>query len=109
MITEDRTTVDEISLDTGLEYGSGDPVRVTVRRRDRRYDLHDDGTAVTLAGRRAGWREVMEREVERTGMNVNRRGVVFVPAVEGRDIDALARRLAETSRACYLALLELGE
>jgi hypothetical protein len=42
-------------------------------------------------------------------MNVNRRGVVFVPAVEGRDIDALARRLGETSRACYFALLELGE
>jgi len=41
------------------------------------------------------------------GFNVNRRGVIFVPAVEGRDIAALVRRLALTSRTAYLTLLEL--
>jgi hypothetical protein len=43
------------------------------------------------------------------GFNVNRRGALFVPAVEGRDIAMLALRLAETAGTVYLALLELGE
>jgi hypothetical protein len=41
--------------------------------------------------------------VEREGPNVNRRGVGFVPAVEGRDIAALAARVADTSRAVHAA------
>jgi hypothetical protein len=40
---------------------------------------------------------------------VNRRGVVFVPAVEGRDLAWLASRVAECSRAVYGALLELDD
>ncbi len=108
MITDDRTTVDDISLDTRFEYGTGEPVRVTIRLRRRRYDLSDDGAAVARAGRPPGWREVMERQVGAGGFNVDRRGVVFVPVVEGRDIAALATRLAEASRSCYLSLLELG-
>jgi hypothetical protein len=44
------------------------------------------------------------------GFNVNRRGALFVPAVEGRDIAMmLALRLAETAGTVYLALLELGD
>jgi hypothetical protein len=35
--------------------------------------------------------------------------VVFVPAVEGRDLASLAARLAETSLAVYQELLELEE
>jgi hypothetical protein len=46
--------------------------------------------------------------VAEEGFNVNRRGVVFVPVIEGRDIDELASRLAETSVAVYAALLELS-
>lgn len=96
-------------LEFGLIYRLAEPVVVRVRRREHRYDLDDDGAAVALAGKRPGWLDVASAVVAREGFNVNRRGVVFVPAVEGRDIGDLARRLAETSRAVYLALLELDE
>ena len=42
-------------------------------------------------------------------LNVNRRGVVFVPAVAGRDIAGLVARVAEASPTLYDALLELEE
>ena len=109
MITEQPSGADEITLDTRLEYGTDDPVRIAIRRRGRRYDLSDDGAAIAHAGRPPGWLAAMNRVVEADGFNVNRRGVVFVPVVEGRDITSLALRLGATSRACYLAVLELGE
>ncbi|HEU5267689.1 MAG TPA: hypothetical protein VFU35_13360 [Jatrophihabitans sp.] len=103
----DASWTDELILDTGVSYRPDDPVRIRIRRRERRYDLTDDGTAVRLAGQTPGWLEVTERLVAAAGFNVNRRGILFVPAVEGRDIAALALRLADTSRATYLTLLEL--
>jgi hypothetical protein len=42
-------------------------------------------------------------------MNVDRSGNVFVPAVEGRDLQDLVVRLADASRAVHEALLELGD
>jgi mRNA-degrading endonuclease toxin of MazEF toxin-antitoxin module len=45
--------------------------------------------------------------VAQIGWNVNRGGVVFVQAVEGRDIDALARRTGEASAAVLEALLAI--
>jgi hypothetical protein len=96
----------EIVLETALSYGH-EPVRVRVRKRGRRYDLTDDGAAVREAGTPGrGWLETAEHVVAREGMNVNRRGVVFVSAVEGRDLAALAARLAETSLAVHAALLD---
>ncbi len=53
--------------------------------------------------------EAVARLVAEEGFNVNRRGAVFVPADEGRDIAMLALRLAETAGTVYLALLELGD
>jgi hypothetical protein len=100
-------TDDEITVDSGLTYASDDPVLVRIRRRERRYDLTDDGAAVQRAGRPPGWHAVLERTVATEALNVNRRGVVFVPVVADRDLAALALRVAETSRAGYLALLEL--
>jgi hypothetical protein len=94
-------------VDSGLTYRADEPVLVRVVHREHRYDLDDDGAAVQLAGRRPGWFDVANRVVVRDALNVNRRGVVFVPAVEGRDIEALSRRVAETSRQVYLALLDL--
>jgi hypothetical protein len=44
--------------------------------------------------------------VAEVGLNVNRRGVVFVSAVEGRDIASLVMQVAETSRAVYSTLLD---
>jgi hypothetical protein len=98
-----------VVIDSGLRYTEGEPVRVFVRKRLHRYDLSDEGAAVRLAGRPPGWLDVAERVVtDEFWLNVNRRGVVFVPAVEGgMDRAWLARRVAEASRAVYQALLEL--
>jgi hypothetical protein len=95
--------------ETGLAYLPGRPVRIGVRRRGNRYDIDDLGGAVAIAGRPPGWHEAAERVVAELGWNVNRDGVVFVQAVEGRDIDALVRRTGAASAAVLDALLELEE
>ena len=100
-------SMEETLVETELSYGAAGPVQVLVRKRGRRYDIQDRGVAVRAAGRPPGWLAVSERVVAADGMNVNRAGVVFVPAVEGRDITRLAMRLAETSLAVHHALLEL--
>jgi hypothetical protein len=94
-----------IRLSSGLSYREGNPVMIEVRKRGHRYDLSDEGAAVQQA-RVRGWLPVAEAVVAEEGFNVNRGGVVFVPAVEGRDLAALAARLAETSLAVYQELLE---
>jgi hypothetical protein len=101
----------EVVLDTGLDYGDGEPVRITLRKRGRRLVFTDEGRAFRKAGvTDGGWLEVAERTVAREGMNVNRMGAVFVPAVlrPERDLASLARRLGETSLALYGELLELS-
>jgi hypothetical protein len=95
--------------EAGLSYTPGRPIRVSVRRRSIRYDIDDMGGAVAIAGRPPGWREVAEQVVAARGWNVNREGVVFVQAVEGRDIDALVQGTAEASAAVFDALLELRD
>ncbi len=97
---------DDTTIDTGLTYRVGEPVRIRVRRRGHRYDIGDEGEAVKRAGKPDGWLSETQRLVAKEGFNVNRRGVVFVPAIEGRDIASLTLRLAETSRTVYLSLLE---
>jgi hypothetical protein len=99
----------EIRLDTGLSFDGRRSVEVNVRKRGRRYDIGDQGSAVSAAGTPPGWLEPAERIVAGVGLNVNRRGVVFVSAVEGRDIAALVMQVAETSLAVYSALLESQE
>lgn len=95
----------ETSVETGLSYGSARPVTVRVRRRGQRYDLDDDGVAVTLAGEPEGWLEVAEGLMAAHGLNIDRRGVVSVPAVEGRDLAALVLAVADTSLSLYTSLL----
>lgn len=99
----------EATLDTGRSFVPGEPVRILVRKRGRRYDLDDRGRATELAGRPSGWLQVARRVVAEEGFNVNCAGVVFVPAVEGRDLALLASRLGETSRVVFAELLELGD
>jgi hypothetical protein len=96
-------------VDAGVVYRHGAPVIIRVRRRGRRYDISDDGGALRLAGRPPGWLERAERVVAAEGFNINRHGVVSVPAVAGRDIALLTVRLADASRGVYLALLDLEE
>jgi hypothetical protein len=100
--------VEERTVEPGPLYADGEPVRIRVRRRGHRYDIDDNGEAWRRAG--VSGSEALaaaERVVAAEGFNVNRSGVVFVPAVEGRDIDGLATRLAGCSRAVHAALLEL--
>jgi hypothetical protein len=98
----------EARIATGLHFGDGEEVEILLRKRGRRYDLSDEGAAVSKAGVEGpDWLEVAERVVAAEGMNVNRKGVVFVPAVEGRDLASLAVRLAETVVAVYDELLGL--
>jgi hypothetical protein len=92
-------------------YSDGEPVVVRVRQRGRRIDIDDNGAAVARAraiGTTANWLDVAQRVVAEDNLNVNRRGVVFVPAVEGRDIDSLAARVGRTSAALEAELLAAG-
>jgi hypothetical protein len=100
---------DDALLDTGLAYLPGHQVRIYVRKRGGRYDLTDGAAAVTLAGRRGGWLATASDAVAGMGMNVNRRGVVFVTGFERRDVADLAMRLAECSRLVYVSLLESAD
>jgi hypothetical protein len=101
--------VGETAVETGLSYRPGEPVVVSVRKRGRRYDIDDRGHGVRSAGRPAGWLDAARSVVAAEGLNVNRAGVVFVPAVEGRDLASLAWRIGETSLRVYGALLDLDE
>lgn len=106
---EEAGTRNGILRVTDLYYMPGRPVRISVRRRGHRYDIDDTGTAAAIAGRPPGWRQAAERAVRSLDWNINRDGVVFMQAVEGRDIDALVRRTAEASIAVLEALLEIEE
>lgn len=87
-----------------------EPIPVHVRKRGHRYLIHDDGAAVARAGRPPGWFRIAESAVAEFDLNVNRAGVVFVPAVEGgADRDWLAGRVAEASAAVYSDLIEAAD
>ena len=88
----------EIEVETNLAYPDGAPVVISVTQRERRYLLEDGGEAVRRAGRPAGWEDVADRTVRRSGMNVSRStGAVYVPTVAQRDLEALVLRLARSS------------
>jgi hypothetical protein len=105
----EREDVGELTLDSGLRFDGRQPIEVRVRKRGHRYDISDDGSAVRAAGMPPDWYRLADRVVEEVGLNVNRRGVVFVPAVEGRDIASLVARVAQTSLAVYSTLLDSEE
>jgi hypothetical protein len=97
----------EALVETGAAFLPGEPIRVFIRERGRNYDLDDRGRAVALAGTSNGWLSVARCFVAEEGFNVNRAGVVFVPAFEGRDLASLALRLADTSHAVFTELVDL--
>ena len=109
VLLEEAAARSGIVRDTGLTYTPGRPILVSVRRRGIRYDIDDMGGAVAVAGRPPGWLEAAERVVAELGWNVNRKGVVLVQVVEGRDIDDLVRRTGEASAAVMEALFALEE
>jgi hypothetical protein len=88
------------------------PFPITVRKRGNRYDLDDDGEAIARAralGAPADWLAIAERVVAREGFNVNRRGVLFLPVVEGRDLASLAVRLADCAASVHAVLLDAAQ
>jgi hypothetical protein len=101
----------ETVIDSGLVYGGAGPVLVRIRKREHRYHLDDDGNAARLSGAPdiRDWLRVAEGAVEEESMNINRRGVVFVQVVEGRDLAKPAGQVARASLAVYTALLEVDE
>jgi Ankyrin repeats (many copies) len=102
----DRT---ERSVETGLEYGPGDPVVLRVVQR-RHLNVLDDGAAVERAGRPPGWRAVAERLADELVVNISRSGVVSLPVSRrGPGYDAIVRRIAHASLAFYQELLELAD
>jgi hypothetical protein len=96
----------EAELRTGLDYGSDGPVVLRVRKRDGRYELDDAGAAVRITGQPEGWQDVAAGLVTAHGLSIDPDGVVSVPAVEDRDVDAVTLSVADTSLALYLALRE---
>src|SRR5262249_53622588 len=96
----------EAGPDAGAWYLPGEPVRVRISRRGIRYGIDDLGAARRLAGAPPGWRELAEEIVRPTGLNVSRGGAVGVGVVHGRDIPALALRIADASLQLHRALLD---
>jgi len=96
-------------VESAHAYVDGEPARILVRKRGWRYGLDDRGEAVAKAravGATSGWLELAERAVAVEGFNVNRRGVVFVDVVEGRDLVQLVERLAACAYAVHAELVE---
>jgi hypothetical protein len=99
-------------VETELRYADETPVRVHIRKRGRRYDVDDEGAGVRKA-RAVGvsdWDAVATDVAEAHDLNVNRSGVVFVPAVEGGpDLAWLVFRVARCSYSVHSELLETLE
>jgi hypothetical protein len=92
-----------------LQYVDGEPVAVSIRKRGRRYDLDDEGAAVAKARWYGAedWQKIAQEVVEAHDLNVNRRGVVSVPAVDGGlDFAWLAFKVARCSHALHSELLD---
>jgi hypothetical protein len=97
----------DVEVDTGLEYGFGEPVRLRVDFHRFPY-VRDDGRAVALAGHPAGWRAVAERFARERVVNLSRGGVLSLPVVPaGPGFDVIVERIATTSLDLYQELLEL--
>jgi hypothetical protein len=82
---------------------------IVVRKRGHWYHLDDRGEAVSRArelGAPGDWLRIAEEVVAREGFNVNRRGVVLVSAVEGRDLASITVRLADCADSVHAALLD---
>jgi hypothetical protein len=99
----------EALVDSGLDYGDGEPVLVSVRKRGNRIDIDDRGRGAAKAGKPRGWLPLAEEVVARDFLNVNRAGVVFVGSFEGRELEPLVQRVADRSLAVYEELLDLVE
>ena len=90
-----------------MQYGSGTPVQVVVKRREGRVDVSDGGIAVELAGTPPGWRDVARRIELEYCVNVSRQGIVFLPVARCFTVEEIEERIAAASVALYQDLLDL--
>src|SRR5581483_7726404 len=100
----------ELVLDTGLTYDGITPVRVYVTKREWRYNVSDGGGAVAAARvdpKRVAFDDHITDGV--WSVNISRKGVVFVPAVESAGpewLEKLIELVADGSLTLYGALLD---
>lgn len=87
---------------------SARPVQVTVKRRERRVRVTDEGRAVALAGTPPGWREVARRIEDEYCVNVSRHGTVFLGVCGPFTVEEIEERIAAASNALYQDLLDLA-
>jgi hypothetical protein len=92
-----------------MHYLSDRPVQVTVKRRERRVDVTDEGRAVALAGTPPGWRDVARRIEQDYCVNVSRHGAVFLPVSGPFTVEEIEERIAAASLALFQDLLELQD
>jgi len=95
------TERDERVVDTGLEYGRGDPVRVRVVRRGTRAWVSDGAAGAARAGRTRVPDELARRIEREFVVNVSRCGDVGLPG------ERFVERIARASLALYQELLDL--
>jgi hypothetical protein len=101
----------EAVLDTGRTYDGVVPVRVHVRKRERRLEFSDGGGAVAASGVRPKGLTLPDHiDLGPYSVNVTRKGVVSLPGFTSQSAEWLAKLLelvAEGSLALYEELLEL--
>jgi hypothetical protein len=78
--------------------------QVRVRKRGRRYRIDDMGAGVDAPAQPHDWLDTARTIAVELDVNVNRVGVVFVPAVDGADIAGLIVRIADASFQIRAAL-----
>jgi len=100
---------DEVRIESALSYTSDKPVVIRVRRGDHGYQVDDDAGAVGLAGEPEGWLEIADGIVKSHGVDIDERGMVFVPDVVGRDLPQLVLGVADTSLSLYTTLVQAGD
>ena len=69
--------------------------------------MTDDGSAVALAGKPDGWREVARRIELEYCVNVSRNGVVFLPCQGRSTVAEIEDRIGRASSALCNDLLDL--
>jgi hypothetical protein len=85
------------------------PVQVTVKRREGRVDVTDEGRAVALAGEPPGWQEVARQIEQEYIVNVSRTGAVFLPVCGPFTVEQIEERISAASLALYQDLLDLQD
>jgi hypothetical protein len=99
----------EWTIETGLEYGPGDPVVLRAVQR-RHVQVDDQGGAVARAGAPPGWRDVADQIADAAIVNIARNGNVSLPVVgRGPGLDAIVERIGRASLMLYEELLDLDD